>query len=138
EALDQFGMPVSPQPTFVWSVGGSGVGGMIDAATGLYTAPTGIAGSDTVKATSATVSGSATVTVIPAVAGDFNLDGHLTADDVPAMIVALTDLNAYQASRNLTAAELTMVGDLDGDGVVTNLELLRLLASLSATSGGGS
>ena len=76
--------------------------------------------------------------VVPAVAGDFNLDGRLTADDVPAMIAALADLNAYLANRNLTVAELTMVGDLDGDGTVTNLDLLRLLASLSAASGGGS
>jgi hypothetical protein len=134
EALDQFGAPVSPQPAFVWSVGGSGAGGTIDAATGLYTAPTGIVGSDSVKAASATVSGSATVNVIPGVAGDFNLDGRLTADDVPAMIAALTDLNAYQASRNLTAAELTMVGDLDGDGAVTNADLQQLLENLRAES----
>jgi hypothetical protein len=36
------------------------------------------------------------------VPGDFNRDGMVNAADVPAMLAALTDLNAYQTANNLT------------------------------------
>jgi plastocyanin len=57
-AHDQFGVAMATQPTFSWTV--SGVGSVNSS--GLYTAPYGT-GSATVHATSASISGSATVTV---------------------------------------------------------------------------
>jgi hypothetical protein len=60
-ALDQFGQPMSPQPTFAWSLV-SGVGG-INASTGLYTAPSGT-GSAAVRATASSISSpSSTITI---------------------------------------------------------------------------
>lgn len=57
--FDQSGKPLSPQPTFTWSVIG---GGTIDQSTGVFIAgPT--AGTSTVTATSGPISGSATATV---------------------------------------------------------------------------
>jgi hypothetical protein len=58
QALDQFGNPMAVQPAFTWSVTGGGT----VSATGLYQAPA-TAGTATVRATSGTVSGTATVTV---------------------------------------------------------------------------
>jgi alpha-L-arabinofuranosidase len=60
-ADDQFGNPMSSQPTVAWSV--SSGAGTIGAATGLYTAPKS-AGSATVKATGGAFSGSASVSVL--------------------------------------------------------------------------
>jgi hypothetical protein len=67
--------------------------------------------------------------------GDYNQDGHTDASDVPVLIAALADLNAYQAANNLTAAGLLSFGDLDGDQAITNSDLQALLALLSAASG---
>jgi len=68
--------------------------------------------------------------------GDFNQDGHVNNADIPAMMSALTDLNAYETSRNLGATDLLTIGDLDHSGVVTNSDLQGLLDLLK--SGGGS
>lgn len=57
--LDQFGQPVSPQPSFTWSVAG---GGTISAA-GLFTAGGTAGGPFTVTAASGSVNGTASVTV---------------------------------------------------------------------------
>jgi hypothetical protein len=59
-ALDQFGMVMSPQPSFTWSKF-SGVGS-INSSTGLYTAP-GTAGNAAVRAASGSVIGTANVTI---------------------------------------------------------------------------
>ena len=59
--LDQFGSPMSPQPSFTWSVTGVG---SVDS-TGLFSAGS-TAGSSTVKAASGSVSGTASVTVTAA------------------------------------------------------------------------
>ena len=59
---DQFGNPVSPQPTFTWSVSGGGSIG----ASGLFAAGSTAGGPFTVTATSANVSGTASVTVTAA------------------------------------------------------------------------
>jgi hypothetical protein len=57
--LDQFGNPMSPQPTFTWSVSG---GGTISSS-GLFTAGSTAGGPFTVTASSGSVSGTASVTV---------------------------------------------------------------------------
>jgi hypothetical protein len=61
-AFDQFGQALVSQPALLWSVAPGGAGGTVTA-TGLYTAPATGTGSDTVRATSGAVSGSATVSV---------------------------------------------------------------------------
>jgi hypothetical protein len=69
-------------------------------------------------------------------AGDFSRDGHVNAADVLAMERALADLPDYQTAKGLTAAQLLLVGDVNGDGKVNNADLQSLLTLLQ--SGGGS
>jgi hypothetical protein len=52
------------------------------------------------------------------------------------MLAALADLSAYQTSKNLSGPQLVLLGDIDGDGAVTNADLQSLLDLLK--SGGGS
>ena len=54
--------------------------------------------------------------------GDFNRDGHVNAADLPAMVAALTDLNAYKSANGLTSAQLLSIGDIDLSGTVTNAD----------------
>ena len=68
--------------------------------------------------------------------GDFSRDGHVNAADVPPMLTALADLNAFQSARGLTATDLLAIGDVDRDGKFTNSDLQALLNLLK--SGGGS
>jgi Dockerin type I domain/PEP-CTERM motif len=68
--------------------------------------------------------------------GDFNRDGHVDASDIPAMLIALTDLNHFQTVNGFSAAELLAIGDIDGDGQLTNADVQALLTRLK--SGGGS
>ena len=68
--------------------------------------------------------------------GDFNRDGHVNAADLPAMVAALTDLNAYQSANSLTSAQLLSIGDIDLSGTVTNDDVQALLNLLKG--GGGS
>jgi hypothetical protein len=78
----------------------------------------------------------------PLVLGDFNRDGVLTADDLPAMMNALVDLDAYKAKYQLSQDQLLAIGDINGDfnpltgtGGVDNRDLgamLDLLARATA------
>jgi len=68
--------------------------------------------------------------------GDFNQDDHVNAADILAMESALTNVSAYESAHNLTSAEFTTLGDLNGDGQVNNADLQALLTLLK--SGGGS
>jgi uncharacterized repeat protein (TIGR03803 family) len=74
---------------------------------------------------------------LPAVLGDFNLDGHLTNADIPAMLNALTDLNSYQTVNSLSDADMLAIGDVNHDDKVTNADIQALL-DLIASIGGGS
>ncbi len=76
--------------------------------------------------------------VMPPVMGDYNQDGHTDASDVPVLIAALADLNAYKTAYNLTDAGLLSFGDLDGDHAITNADLQALLTLLSVAGGSGS
>jgi hypothetical protein len=71
--------------------------------------------------------------------GDFNRDHQVTAADIPAMLKALTDLNAYKAvNQNLSNAALLSIGDLNSSGTLTNADiqpLLNLIANLPTGSG---
>jgi hypothetical protein len=68
--------------------------------------------------------------------GDFNRDGHVTAADIPAMLAALTDLNAYKSTNSLTSAQLLSIGDIDLSATANNADVQALLNLLK--SGGGS
>jgi glucose/arabinose dehydrogenase len=67
--------------------------------------------------------------------GDFNRDRQLTAADVPAMLKALANLPAFQATNGLTDLSLDLIGDFNHDGKVTNSDIQSLLALIAA--GGG-
>ncbi len=69
--------------------------------------------------------------------GDFNLDHQVTAADIPSMLSALTDLNAYTSTNSLNPTQLAAIGDFDSSGTVTNRDIQGLL-DLVASSGGGS
>jgi hypothetical protein len=69
-------------------------------------------------------------------AGDFNLDGHVNAADIGPAMQALTNPTAYEAQYHVTAATMPALGDVNGDGQLTNADLQRLLSILK--SGGGS
>jgi hypothetical protein len=71
-----------------------------------------------------------------AIAGDWNLDGADTAADVPAMLTALANLNKFQMDNNLTSDDIVQIGDLTGDGFVTNLDIQPELDLISAGGAG--
>ena len=52
------------------------------------------------------------------------------------MLIALTDLNAYKSAHGESDADLLAIGDINGDGKITNADLQALLTLLK--SGGGS
>ncbi|MEA2632309.1 MAG: hypothetical protein QOE66_2528, partial [Chloroflexota bacterium] len=100
--LDQFGQPLSPQPTFAWSVGG---GGTISTG-GLFTAGSTVGGPYTVTATSGSVSGTASVTV-KSVPPDFALSVGPASVSVrrggtAAYTVTLTPSNGFAGSVSLS------------------------------------
>lgn len=70
--------------------------------------------------------------------GDFSRDGQVTAADIPAMLSALTDLNAYTSARSLSPAQLVVIGDFDNSDSVTNRDIQGLLDLVANQSGGGS
>ncbi len=53
------------------------------------------------------------------------------------MLTALTDLNAYRANFNVSADDLSVLGDTNGDGRVSNLDMQGLLTILKTSGGGG-
>ena len=69
--------------------------------------------------------------------GDFDQDGLLTSRDIKAMLMALTDWQAYQTDhKNLSVSDLLKIGDLNGDGSLTNGDIQPLLNLLSAGGDG--
>jgi len=73
--------------------------------------------------------------------GDVDRDGHVNVADVAAMQRALRDLNLYQATHgpgggSLSSAQLVSLGDLTGDGQVTNADLQGLIDYLASGGGG--
>jgi hypothetical protein len=52
------------------------------------------------------------------------------------LMEALIDLPDYETSKGLTDAQLLLIGDINGDGVINNADLQALLGLLN--SGGGS
>jgi len=70
-------------------------------------------------------------------AGDFNRDGHVNAADIAPMEQALANPAGYEAAHNnLTASQLLLIEDVNGDQKFTNADLQKLLVDLR--NGGGS
>ena len=100
---DQFGQPMSPQPTFTWSVSG---GGTISSS-GLFTAGA-TTGTFTVTAASGGVSGTASVTVT-SVPPDFSLSVSPAAQSIrrggtATYTVTITPANGFNGSVTLSLA----------------------------------
>jgi hypothetical protein len=100
--LDQFGNPVSPQPTFTWSVSG---GGSISTS-GLFTAGSTASGPFTVTAASGSVSGTASVTVT-STPPDFTISVSPGSQSVrrgstATYTVTITRLNGFTGSVTLS------------------------------------
>jgi endonuclease I len=70
-------------------------------------------------------------------AGDFNLDHHVDAADVAAMLSALTNLSKFQSTNDLTDSDLLEIGDVNGDGKINNADLQALLEELRGGGGSG-
>ena len=63
------------------------------------------------------------------VPGDLNHDLQVTVADISALMTALSNLNGFETSRGITTnAQLLQVADINGDGVVNNLDLQSLIS----------
>ena len=90
---------------------------------------------NSVGSSSATFSFQVGPSLVP---GDWNQDGKFDENDLPAMLAAMANLAAYQASTGLTDAQLLTVGDANGDGQVSNADIQALIdAIIAAASGAG-
>lgn len=68
--------------------------------------------------------------------GDFNQDGSVDAADIAVAMKALADLSGYKSQYGITAANLSLICDVNGDGNFTSADLQKLLINLK--NGGGS
>ena len=101
-AKDQFGAALSSQPSFTWSVVSGGVGSISTA--GLYSAGSS-AGSATVKAVSASVSGTAavTVTAVATLASPTSLVATAGDGDVSLYWTGVSGASGYNIYRSTTS-----------------------------------
>jgi Dockerin type I domain len=58
--------------------------------------------------------------------GDFNLDHHVDAADLTPMMLALTDPSEYETDNGVSPTTLSEIGDVNGDGSITNADLQYL------------
>jgi hypothetical protein len=72
----------------------------------------------------------------PLLPGDFNFDDVLSSADILPMLKALTDLETFRTDNLLTPQELLTLGNLNGDGAVTNRDIQSLLNLLAAAGAG--
>ncbi len=79
-------------------------------------------------------------------AGDWNADGTVNSSDIPAMLTALTDLNAYAAAGSalhsaypfaLTSDDLLNIGDVNISGSITNADIQAELDLVISLGGAG-
>ena len=68
--------------------------------------------------------------------GDFDGNSHVNAADIATAMSALTDLNAFKASKSLSNDDLLNIADMDLSGNINNADLQGLLNYLKG--GGGS
>jgi hypothetical protein len=68
--------------------------------------------------------------------GDINHDGHINAADIVPMMQALTDLHGYEQDHGgLSDAQVTLLGDINGDTKFDNADLQAFLNYLKAGNG---
>lgn len=116
--IDQFGQPLTKQPTLKWSA----TGGTISSR-GLYVAG-GQTGQFTITATAGTISATATPQITPPVAPTGLVDPNLNSL-----------VNTFYADQSLDRSEMIQVLRSAGsDGTVSSLELADLQFLVSATT----
>jgi len=67
---------------------------------------------------------------------DFDCDGAVTVADLAPMLAAMSSPQTYMSQHNLSGDDLVSMGDLNGDGNVTNADVQGLIGMLA--NGGGS
>jgi autotransporter-associated beta strand protein len=67
--------------------------------------------------------------------GDWNADGTVNSTDIPVMLNALTDLNAYKSSH---ASFDPSIGDVNADGAFNNKDVQGLITYLQTGHGSAS
>ncbi|HZZ28864.1 MAG TPA: dockerin type I domain-containing protein [Pirellulales bacterium] len=72
-------------------------------------------------------------TIVPP--GDLNRDQQVNAADLPAMLSALVNMPTFEVAKNLTASQLTLIGDVNGDGKFNNADVQALINFLLAGQG---
>jgi hypothetical protein len=88
----------------------------------------------TVYVGSQTISAAAPLDTVAVFARERVIIPHGDAADIQAKMSALTDLNDYKAARSLTDADLLAIGDINGDGKVTNADVEALIALVANNS----
>jgi hypothetical protein len=71
------------------------------------------------------------------VLGDLNGDGQTGAADVGSLMTAFSDPTKYQSTAHLSPAEFKTVADVNGDGVVNNLDVQALITLIANNHTGG-
>lgn len=66
--------------------------------------------------------------------GDLNRDGIISPADVSSLLGALSNLNSYEASTNLTMPQLLSVADVDDDGRIDNSDVQALVSQAANVS----
>ena len=66
---------------------------------------------------------------------DFDFDGAITVADLAPMLGAMSSPQTYLSQHNLSSDDFVSMGDLNGDGKVTNADVQSLVNMLA---GGGS
>ncbi len=126
--FDQFGNPMSPQPTFTWSVSG---GGTINSS-GLFTAGSTAGGPFTVTAASGTVSGTASVTVT-SVPPDFSLSVSPTSQSVKRGRTASYNVTITPVNGFVGSVALSLTGQPSGASVLFTTNPATTSSTLQVT-----
>jgi hypothetical protein len=130
--FDQFGNPMSPQPTFTWSVSG---GGTINSS-GLFTAGSTAGGPFTVTAASGTVSGTASV-IVTSVPPDFSLSVSPTSQSVKRGRTASYNVTITPVNGFVGSVTLSLTGQPSGASVSFTPNPATTSSTLQVTSATG-
>jgi hypothetical protein len=130
---DQFGSPMSPQPTFTWSVSG---GGTISTA-GLFTAGSTASGPFTVTAASGSVSATASVTVT-ATPADFSLSVSPASVSVRRGGTATYTVTITPSNGSSGSVTLSLSGQPSGSTFAFNPTATTSTSTLTVRTSSGS
>jgi hypothetical protein len=82
------------------------------------------------NATNLYTTGTLSVVDLNLLPGDMNLDGQITAADLPLLELALTNRAGYESTVGVNDAMLNIVGDADESGTFDNADLQGLIYEL--------